>query len=225
MPALSQAEVEVIETWKKLFPGKACPQARPGTALVAKLQTRMRSPEWADSVLDALDKASKTKCLHELGWFNFDWMVSKESTVTKMLAGWMDWKDQADEMERAKLSKACDRGAESRNQMEQVSDIAVAAFDTPVSEWETADGKQMLQMVRARALRTCGQDIARKVGSMLYNVERDYREALKRHHPRDRRDLYADATRHYGQRIAHLLRDAVEADIVDRVDIVDGEGS
>jgi hypothetical protein len=81
---------DFLSTWKALFPEK--PQPRPET-IREKLKARMKGADFAENWKAALERAAKTRVLHNESWFNLTFLLRNDENLQKVLDGWMDWKD------------------------------------------------------------------------------------------------------------------------------------
>jgi hypothetical protein len=78
---------DMLLLWAKLFPEKT--QPRP-TTYRDKIKTRMKSPDFRESWSRSLQRAAKSRHLHESGWFRFEYFVRNDEGWRRILDGAFD---------------------------------------------------------------------------------------------------------------------------------------
>ena len=78
---------DILLLWGKLFPKKS--QPRPATYR-KQIKTRMKSPDFRESWSRSLQRAAKSRHLHESGWFRLEYFLRNDENWRKIYDGAFD---------------------------------------------------------------------------------------------------------------------------------------
>jgi len=78
---------DILLSWGQLFPEKS--QPRPGTYR-KQIGARMRSPDFRESWSRSLQRAAKSRHLHESGWFRLEYFLRNDENWRKIYDGAFD---------------------------------------------------------------------------------------------------------------------------------------
>ena len=85
------AVTEMLAAWGRLFPNKS--QPRPVTYR-SKIKTRMKSPDFQEHWLVAMERAANSPTCQNESWFQFEFFVRNDENWRKCHRQWMAWKDK-----------------------------------------------------------------------------------------------------------------------------------